>query len=129
MADVVLDSSAILAVFNREPGAEVAEAVLYGSHVSSLIAAEVATKLIAKGMTVASTRLSIAELEFRVHSFTQDDALLAAALCVQRDALRLSLAARACLVLAMRLKLPVVTADRAWRTVDFGESLDLQLIR
>jgi ribonuclease VapC len=39
----------------------------------------------------------------------------------------LSLGDRACLALAMELKLPVVTADRAWIDLDLG--IDICVIR
>jgi PIN domain nuclease of toxin-antitoxin system len=129
MAEVVLDSSAILAVFNREPGASTAEPLLFRSHISSLIGAEVATKLVARGVPVEEVRSSIAALELRVHPFTMEHAFLTAALCIERSALSLSLADRACLILAISLGLPVLTADGAWRRVDAIRTLDLRYIR
>ena len=39
----------------------------------------------------------------------------------------LSLGDRACLALALRERIPVVTADRAWSQLDLG--IDIQVIR
>jgi PIN domain nuclease of toxin-antitoxin system len=50
-----------------------------------------------------------------VHS---DDALLATGIYARDRRHLLSLAGRCCLATAMRLRLPAVTGDRAWATLD-----------
>ncbi len=59
-------------------------------------------------------------------SVTAADAVTSAALR-SSTATALSLGDRLCLALALRLELPVLTADRAWAEVAHG--VDVQLVR
>jgi PIN domain nuclease of toxin-antitoxin system len=59
-------------------------------------------------------------LEFSVFPFTQEDALVTAQLWDVTKSLGLSFGGRACLALAKRLGIPVLTADRAWQKLKLG---------
>lgn len=127
MAEVVLDGSAILAVLNAESGVEVVEPLLRGSHASTLVIAEVAGKLIARGIDAMAARTMLDTMEIRSHDFTPARAFAAAGYCADRNALRLSLADRACIALAAELGLPALTGDRLWADVDLP--IEVRLIR
>ncbi len=128
MSRVVLDASAMLAVFHGEPGA--AHVVAYGHDTcaSAVNVAEVATRLAERGTPEPKARLAVAELlGAEIVPFDGDSAFAAAALREPTRASGLSLGDRACLALARRLGLPAVTADRAWADLDIG--VDIRLIR
>ena len=70
-------------------------------------------------------RRDLEAVGLRIFPFTAEDADTAANI---RDPSReLSLSCRACLALASRLKLPIMTADQTWKQIDAG--IDIQLIR
>ena len=127
MAGVVLDSSAILAVLNDEPGAQAVLPLLPDAHASTLILAEVVTKLVTWGMPIAAATEAVDALELVIHEFSAGQAIAAAALCEEPGARALSLADRACIALAAELGLPAVTADRLWAKLTLG--VEVRLIR
>lgn len=116
MTDVVLDASAILAWLQSEPGAETVAGVLRSSScaMSAVNASEVGAKLAEGGSDRDTVQQTIAALEVEVVAFDMAAAVDAAVLRPLTRAHGLSLADRACLALALRLGLPVLTTDRAW---------------
>ena len=127
MIKAVLDSSAVLAYMQDEFGASVVDEALGDVLISSVNLTEVLTKLVENGSTFASAVSSFAALEIPVADFTRDLAEDAAEMSPQAEVYGLSLGDRACLALARRERLPVMTTDRAWRSVDVG--VEIQLIR
>ncbi len=127
MAEWVLDSSAVLAWLMLEPGAEVVEPALPGSLISSVNVAEVVSRLVDLGRTDAQAIGSVSLSEFSVVDFDQDLAFRAGGLRRVTRQVGLSLGDRACLALAEREGLPVLTADRAWAALDIG--VEIRLIR
>jgi PIN domain nuclease of toxin-antitoxin system len=122
---IVLDASALLACLYDEPGSDVVEVVLAESCISSVNWAEVVQKTVARGKPVESMRQSFEALGMRILPFTPEDAEMAGRLWMQ--ARSLSLGDRACLSLGLRLKLPVLTADRAWDGLNLG--VDVRILR
>jgi PIN domain nuclease of toxin-antitoxin system len=127
MADCVVDASAILALVKGERGAGVVRARIAGAVVSTVNVAEVGTKLVDWGMSDAGLRHVIFNLGFEVRPFDTGQALAAAALRAATRSHGLSLGDRACLALAQSARLPVLTADRAWRAV--GLDVEIEVIR
>ena len=127
MADVVLDSSTIIAVINNEPGAERVLLVSDGAPVSTLIVAEVASWLVVHDVHEDEVHRFIVDFNLVVHSFHQAQAIAAGLLVTKTRRRGLSLADRACLALALELGMPVLTGDRAWRDLDIG--VEVQLFR
>jgi ribonuclease VapC len=127
MADVILDASAIIAVYKREKGAEEVIRVSEAARMSAVTLAEVATWLVLQG--VSSERAYSAMNQFRlvVEPFHHARAVAAGFLVEKTRARGLSLADRACLALAAELNLPVLTTDRVWRGLDIG--VEIRLIR
>jgi len=124
---IVLDSSALLALLQREPGAERVEELLPESVMSTANVAEVLAKAADRDLDVATQHELLASLGIRVEPVITEDAVLSA-LIRQADtdtAPVLSLGDRLCLSLALRLELPAVTADRAWTNVEHGVVLHL----
>lgn len=126
MSDRVLDASVVLAVLNREPGAD--ESLFDSSSaISAVNLSEVVARMTDFGWVEEEIRRRIAELGLDVVEFDRTQAYEAGLLRPATRAHSLSLADRACLSLAIRLDLPAYTADRAWAGVSV--SADVRLIR
>lgn len=89
--------------------------------------AEVATRLLDLGVSAADIDGLPERLRCEVVPFDEDLALSAGLLRVQTRHLGLSVGDRACLALAQREGLPVLTGDRAWAKLDVG--VEVVLIR
>jgi PIN domain nuclease of toxin-antitoxin system len=123
----VLDSSAILALFEKEQGWEKVRAALPDGVVSSLTLAEVVTRLTLRGGKPWQVAAAWGDLQLVVEPFDDARAWVVGLLVEKTRPFRLSLADRACLALARELGLPAVTADRSWRQVQLG--VEVVLIR
>ena len=126
MNSIVLDASALLAVLNREPGAERLTPQLLSAAISSTVnLAEVQSKLVSRGIkpdeaweaTISPTRESAV--------FTDEQAKIAGSLIARTSAFGLSIGDRACLALGIALKAPVYTADRSWKNLKLGVRIHL----
>ena len=120
MTLAVLDTSAFLAVFKNEPGADRVMAVMHDCVMSSVNAAEVHTKLTEWGMPPELRDQAFALIPATIVDFDMDLARSAGSLRSQTRHLGLSLGDRACLALARREGLPAITADQAWAKADIG---------
>lgn len=114
---VVLDSSALLALLFREPGADVVEPWLERQPViSSVNYSEVIGRFVRDGQPPEYAIFSISP-KIRVIPYSRADAVTAASYLAWSRQFGLSLGDRACLALAQRLGTPVLTGDRAWRAL------------
>jgi PIN domain nuclease of toxin-antitoxin system len=116
----VLDSSAVLALLQREPGQHHVAPLVGRAAWSAVNLCEVAGKLADRGMPEAQVREALDSLHLTVHRF-DDDLGYAAAELRRRVPRAMSVGDRACVALALRLRLPAVTADREWRRLDIDE--------
>lgn len=121
MSDVVLDASVILAIIQREAGAEKLTRDLLSSAVCSTVnLAEVQTKLVSRGWTPDQAWEDATSPIREAMPFLDDDAKLAGSLVAATRQLGLSLGDRACLALGMALKAPVYTAETQWGRLKLG---------
>lgn len=125
MSDVVLDASALLTVFNGEPGAERVIEALPASVISAVNLAEVAAKLQERGMPDGRIRANIDALELTVMPLDGRLAIDTGLLRAPTRFAGLSLGDRACLALAKSLGLIALTTDRAWQSLDMGITIEL----
>lgn len=116
----VLDASAVVALAHGEPGSENVEPLVDGSCISTANWSEVVRVCLAVERDPEALRALLVDAGCRTIELTVQDATLAARLWEATRAQGLSLADRACLALASRLGVPVVTADRAWTRLDVG---------
>ena len=114
MSDVVLDSSAVLALLFREPGAEAVASALPGALLSVVNFAEVITKLTDRGMRSGQARVAIEAIGVVLVDFDVRQAEVCGELRALTRPLGLSLGDRACLALAGIRNLPALTADTVW---------------
>jgi PIN domain nuclease of toxin-antitoxin system len=127
MSSVVFDASTLLISINREPGLEVVSAIEDEIVISSVNYAEVVTKLALGSMSPDAIENAVSEYPMIILPFTDRLAMMAGLLASRTRHRGLSLGDRACLALAMELKLPVVTADRTWADLDLG--IDIRQVR
>jgi ribonuclease VapC len=121
MNRIVLDASAILAVISGEPGAEKLTPDLLARAAGSAVnLADVQTKPVSRGWTSAQAWEDATSPIREVVSFDEEQARIAGDLVTQTRHLGLSLGDRACLALGIALKVPVYTAERAWKNVKVG---------
>lgn len=121
MNRVVLDASALMAVLNSEPGAELlTPQIMSAASASTVNLAEVHGKLLQRGFTPEDAWAAANGVIDEAFAFTAEQAKTAGDLVVQTRALGLSLGDRACLALGIALRAPVYTADRAWKHLKLG---------
>jgi ribonuclease VapC len=128
MRTAVLDASALLAFLGDEIGSEqVARAIMDGAIMSTVNVSEVITKLSEVNIPEEVMHETLDLLGIETIAFDMTCAYQAGLLCPMTKALGLSFGDRACLALAQHLKLPAVTADRAWQKLTL--SITVQVIR
>lgn len=123
----VIDASALLAVIMDERGAEQVIAPGRLLHLSVVNLGEVFTKVVERGGVIEDVESYVRSQPIRVRAFRDSDAADAALLRPATKHLGLSFGDRACLALAQKAKLPVLTADTKWAGLDIG--IDIRLIR
>lgn len=113
---IVLDASAVLALLNSEPGAEVVTThIARGAVMSAVNYAEVASKLVDLALPFPVARSLLEGLGLLVQPFDVDQALATGVLRGETRQVGLSLGDRACLALARHVGGTAVTADRTWQ--------------
>lgn len=128
MSKVVLDASAVLAIINKEPGAEVVEQYLDDAAISSANLSEIVAKLVEKGLSEALIRELVEELELEVVDVDEAQAIAAGILRLTTKPLGLSLGDRLCIALGKRLDKPIITTDRQWEKLDV-DGVEVRLAR
>ena len=122
---IVFDSSALLTITFEEEGAEIAAQALNDGIISAVNASEVITRYVDLGASEEEALTSFRAFGLEIYPF---DESLAIATGLMRSATRdagLSLGDRACLALAIREHSSVLTADRAWATLDLDIAVEL----
>jgi PIN domain nuclease of toxin-antitoxin system len=127
MSSFVLDSSALLACLNQEPGSESVISIVADALLCSVNLAETMTVLVRQGASKEKAIEILQLWEFQVVDFERSLAEETGALIERTRSNGLSLGDRACLALALTRNLPAVTADRSWHGIDVG--VQIQFIR
>lgn len=123
MSNFVLDSSALLALLWDESGAEnlpSEEEIRDRALMSTVNLCEVQGKLVLDGINPDEAWDGILAAIHKPIALDEEQAKLAGSLCPQTRKLGFSLEDRACVALAVKLNLPVYTADRQWSKLKFG---------
>ena len=122
MSSCVVDASAVLAWLFDERGADAVEKVLGASALSAVNLAEVLYRCDEMGMATGNLQRDMEALGVQVEPFGAADAQLVEEVrrAGRRHSVRLSLADCCCLATGIRLDLPVVGGDEAWRHLRLG---------
>lgn len=126
----ILGASALIAFLHDEPGSDaVLDAIVATAALSVVNWAETLSKLAADGDDPRQVADSFhtSDSPLLLQPLTDTDCVEIARLRPLTKTRGLSLADRACLALAHRLQLPVLTADRDWTELDLG--ITIKLIR
>jgi PIN domain nuclease of toxin-antitoxin system len=120
---IVLDTSAILALLAMEEGHEVVAENLENTVVSSVTLSEVITVLVRRGLKHEDVTQSLKDTFPQIEEFNAAQAIIAASF-VEPE---LSFADRACLSLAKSKNLPVLTNNKV--LVEIEDEISVKLIR
>jgi len=121
MNEIVFDASVMLAMIQRERGAEqVTDEILDRSVASTVNLAEVQSKLVKRGYTPEEAWEDTLSAVKTAELYTSEHARIAGDLIAKTEKLGLSLGDRSCLALAIALKAPVYTTEQAWRNLKIG---------
>lgn len=121
----LLDASALLAAIHDEQGGDSVQQRIEASAVCSVNWSEVLQKLDRAGANTQEIATALQALGLEVIVFNEEDARIAAKLWPVTKTLGLSLADRACLATGRRLKIPVMTADKAWQALASEQEIEL----
>ncbi|HXD61682.1 MAG TPA: type II toxin-antitoxin system VapC family toxin [Lacisediminihabitans sp.] len=124
----VLDTSALLAYLNDEPGGDEVEALLDDALISTVNLAEVLQKATRNDISATQLTTDIAGMGVHSVAFDASMAAMTAQLWPQTKTHGLSLADRGCLSLAAQFNAIAVTADRAWADLDLP-GIDIHLVK
>ena len=127
MTSVVLDASALIAVMNSEPGAEIVRAALADAIISAVNYSEVLKKTIERCQTTVPVVAFVHGFSVEIAPFDESLAATSAELYPQTKAHGMSLADRACLALGIQRRLTVLTAERKMRLLTLP--IKVKLIR
>ena len=127
-AEIVFDSSAIIAFIRREPGFEAVIPYLGQGVMSAVNLQEVVKVLLLRGLAQPLIRELIAELRFDIIPHDEAEAFQAAQLIHATRTIGSGLGDRSCMALAIRLGVPALTTDRAWTQLEIP-GLEVRLAR
>ncbi len=122
---VVLDASAIIALLDDEPGADIVRSVIFNAVISTVTLAEAYSILSKRGHDGIA---ALSEIRFAIDQlipFTEDQAETAGALRGPTKHAGLSLGDRACIALGISLGVDLYTADCVWATLNLPCTIKL----
>ena len=126
----VVDASVILAMIFEEPGGDqLNDAIADGSVVSDINRAEVIKRLMGNGTDPETALAAVKDLDLDAIPFSSE--LLSAMTTIFPHVKRanLSLADCACLATAKHLRLPALTADKAWAEIAGDVGVEVVVVR
>ncbi len=114
MSNKVIDSSAILALINKESGWEKVADIIENSYLSTVNYSEIIDKLLYYKFTFKEIQQIFDKLKINVINFDRSIALETAKLKKLTKQYGLSLGDRACIATALLNDSDIVTADKIW---------------
>lgn len=120
LSKTVLDASALLALVQKEPGAEKVRPLIPHAMISAVNYCETVQRLRRGGMPIESVTMMLTSLVPEPVVFDRQTAYVAASIHEQTRGQGLSFGDCACLALAMMRGVPAVTAERKWEQCNLG---------
>jgi ribonuclease VapC len=125
--DLVVDASAVIALLVGEPFTRFDANHLSNALISTVNLSEILARMPELGVPEDATAAAVSGLALRIVIFDEAQARTAARLRALTRQAGLSLGDRACIALGHARSSPVITADRAWASLDLG--VEVILIR
>lgn len=125
---VILDASALLALIQKEKGAEIVEPLLKYAIMSVVNVAECLTALQRVRIPPQEAMEYISAIIATIIPFDLEQAQLVAELYPHVQHKGLSLGDRACITLGIKLQIPIYTADKIWSKLTIDQA-NINLIR
>jgi ribonuclease VapC len=125
----ILDSSALIAMLDREPGGEIVTAVLDVSAISAVNLSEVVGFYSRKGTSADIVEALLKPLPLEIVSVGRAVAFEAGMMQRVANKFGLSLGDRICLALARQRSASAMTADRIWKEAAAEIGIAVELIR
>jgi ribonuclease VapC len=122
---MILDSSAVLAVLQNEPGAGVVMQHFGSAAISAVNFCEVITVAQKKGLPGEYALKQFEVFDLEIVAVSKAQARAAALMWPIAEAAGLSMGDRICLALALERDDEILTSDRAWATVAHGAKVTL----
>ncbi|MCZ6886493.1 MAG: type II toxin-antitoxin system VapC family toxin [Rickettsia endosymbiont of Ixodes persulcatus] len=128
MNNIVLDTSALLALIQNERGSEIIKPLLSYSVMSTVNITEVLTALKRTNIDTAEILTLITDFIAIIVPFDLEQAKYAAELQAYTQYKGLSLGDRACIALGVKLNTTIYTADKIWAELKIKDA-NIKLIR
>ena len=110
-----------------EPGGDLVADIVGHAVISAVNMAETIAKLVEKGMTLSQATHSVRIFQMQIEPLDEKLAVTVAALRAPTTNLGLSLGDLACLAVAQKLNMPIMTADKIWAKLEMG--VEIKIIR
>jgi len=128
VSSVVFDTSAVIALLRDEPGAALVAGHIGQAAMSTVNLQKLVKALILRGLSEPHIAEMVQELRLDLHAHDRADAFASARLTEATRRQGSGLGDRTCMALAIKLGLPVLTADRAWAELSVP-GLTVEVIR
>lgn len=121
MSKIVLDASALIALFAKENGYQLIKKYMKDGVISSVNIAEVYKYCIEiQGLAEEDAKTLIKLSDIKIIDFCHEQALISANVIHKTKTYGLSLGDRACIALAMLKNYSILTCDRIWQKLDLN---------
>lgn len=128
MSAVVFDTSAVIALLRGEPGAALVASRVGQAAMATVNLQELVKALILRGVALPVIEEMIQELRLDLHAHDREAAFASARLTEATRQRGSGLGDRSCMALAIKLGVPVLTADRAWAKLKLP-GLSVEVVR
>jgi ribonuclease VapC len=125
---VVFDTSAVIALLRDEPGADLVARYVGQAAMSAVNLQELIKALLLRGLDLPVIETLLQNLRLDIHAHDREAAFAAALLTGATRQFGSGIGDRTCMALAVKLRLPVLTTDRAWAKVSVP-GLTVELVR
>lgn len=129
MTSAVLDASALLAMLLNESGADRVRRELPGATMTTVNLGEAVGHYARNGIAEGDIRAVLGPLPIEWIDFDEELSYETGLLLPMTKKLGLSFGDRACLALARRYGVRVLTSDKAWRDIVDTGGMEIELIR
>jgi PIN domain nuclease of toxin-antitoxin system len=126
---ILLDTSALIALLNQEPGCKMVEEILVNSAISSVNLCELISILAKHNLLESEIEAITSDVVPEIIPFCKDIAIKAGKLTKISSQYGLSLGDRACIATAEYCGMDVYSTDKIWSKLDDKVQINIVIIR